>query len=39
VKRDFDVRDGDEFDANPAFVDLKLRIWRSVKEEVEAARA
>ena len=39
VERDFDVRDGDEFDANPAFVDLKLRIWRSVKQEVEAARA
>ena len=39
VTRGFDVTDGDEFDANPAFVDLKVRIWRSVKEEVEAARA
>jgi NitT/TauT family transport system ATP-binding protein len=38
VKRDFDVGDGDEFDANPAFAELKLRIWRSVKEEVEANR-
>ena len=39
VTRGFDVTDGDEFEANPAFVELKLRIWRSVKEEVEAARA
>jgi NitT/TauT family transport system ATP-binding protein len=39
VRRDFDVADGDEFEANPAFTALKLRIWRSVKEEVEAARA
>jgi len=39
VTRGFDVADGDEFEANPDFVALKLRIWRSVKEEVEAARA
>src|SRR2546428_1172030 len=39
LKRDFDVADGDEFEANPAFSALKLHIWRSVKEEVEAARA
>ncbi len=39
LTRDFDVGDGDEFEANPAFAALKLRIWRSVKEEVEAARA
>jgi NitT/TauT family transport system ATP-binding protein len=39
LKRDFDVADGDEFEANPAFTALKLHIWRSVKEEVEAARA
>jgi NitT/TauT family transport system ATP-binding protein len=37
--RDFAVPEGGEFDANPAFTALKLRIWRSVKEEVEAARA
>ena len=39
VTRDFDVADGDEFEANPAFSALKLRIWSSVKQEVEAARA
>ncbi len=39
LTRDFQVGDGDEFEANPAFAALKLRIWRSVKEEVEAARA
>jgi NitT/TauT family transport system ATP-binding protein len=39
LKRDFDVADGDEFEANPAFAALKLHIWRSVKAEVEAARA
>ena len=38
VTRDFDVADGDEFEANPAFTALKLRIWRSVKQEVEAVR-
>jgi len=38
IDRDFDVADGEEFDANPAFVELKLRIWRSVKAEVEATR-
>ena len=37
--RGFDVVDGDEFEANPEFTALKLRIWRSVKEEVEAVRA
>ena len=37
--RDFDVADGDEFETNPKFTALKLRIWRSVKEEVEAVRA
>ena len=36
--RNFDVADGDEFEANPEFTALKLHIWRSVKEEVEAAR-
>jgi NitT/TauT family transport system ATP-binding protein len=39
LTRDFDVADGDEFEANPRFAELKLHIWRSVKEEVEAARA
>ena len=39
LTRDFDVGDGEEFEANPAFTALKLRIWRSVKEEVEASRA
>jgi NitT/TauT family transport system ATP-binding protein len=38
VTRGFDVADGEEFEANPAFAALKLRIWRSVKEEVKAAR-
>jgi NitT/TauT family transport system ATP-binding protein len=38
LERDFDVADGDEFEANPRFVALKLAIWRMVKEEVEAAR-
>jgi NitT/TauT family transport system ATP-binding protein len=37
--RGFDVADGDEFEAHPQFTALKLRIWRSVKEEVEAVRA
>jgi NitT/TauT family transport system ATP-binding protein len=37
-ERGFDVADGEEFEANPAFSALKLRIWRSVKEEVEGAR-
>jgi NitT/TauT family transport system ATP-binding protein len=37
IERDFDVGDGEEFEANPAFSALKLRIWRSVKEEVEGA--
>ncbi len=37
VPRDFEVPEGDEFEADPAFVALKLRIWRSVKEEVERA--
>ena len=36
--RDFDVADGEELDANPAFTALKLRVWRSVKAEVEATR-
>ena len=39
LTRDFDVSDGEEFEAKPAFIDLKLHIWRSVKEEVDAARA
>jgi NitT/TauT family transport system ATP-binding protein len=39
LMRGFDVGDGDEFDLNPAFAELKLHIWRSVKEEVDAARA
>ncbi|MBI3374388.1 MAG: ABC transporter ATP-binding protein [Betaproteobacteria bacterium] len=38
IARDFDVADVDEFEANPAFAALRLRIWRSVKQEVEAAR-
>jgi NitT/TauT family transport system ATP-binding protein len=39
LTRDFDVDDGDEFESNPAFAALKLHVWRSVKEEVDAARA
>ena len=39
VIRDFEVREGEELEANPAFAPLKLRIWRSVKEEVDAARS
>ena len=38
LTRDFDVGDGDEFESNPAFAALKLHVWRSVKEEVDAAR-
>jgi NitT/TauT family transport system ATP-binding protein len=38
LTRDFDVGDGEEFEANPAFAALKLHVWRSVKEEVEKAR-
>ena len=37
--RDFDVGDGDDFEADPRFVALKLHIWRSVRDEVEASRA
>ena len=36
-ERGFDVGDGEEFETNSAFAALKLRIWRSVKAEVEAA--
>jgi NitT/TauT family transport system ATP-binding protein len=36
-ERGFDVGDGEEFETNAAFAALKLRIWRSVKAEVEAA--
>ena len=39
ITRGFDVDEGDEFEADPAFVALKLHVWRSVKAEVEAARA
>jgi NitT/TauT family transport system ATP-binding protein len=39
LTRGFDVADGDEFEALPAFVSLKLHIWRSVREEVERANA
>ncbi|MGD9925743.1 MAG: ABC transporter ATP-binding protein [Pseudorhodoplanes sp.] len=38
ILRDFDVADGDEFEANPRFTELKMRIWHSIKEEVEAMR-
>ena len=38
LTRGFDVGDGDEFESNPAFAALKLHVWRSVKEEVDAAR-
>ena len=38
VRREFSIADGEEFDAHTGFVDLKLRIWRSVKEEVERMR-
>ena len=37
--RDFDVGDGDDFEADPRFAALKLHIWRSVRDEVEASRA
>jgi ABC-type nitrate/sulfonate/bicarbonate transport system ATPase subunit len=39
LTRGFDVSDGDEFETIPEFSALKLRIWKSVKEEVEAVRA
>ena len=38
IHREFDVADGDEFESNPEFAALKLRIWHSVKNEVEAVR-
>jgi NitT/TauT family transport system ATP-binding protein len=38
LTRGFDIDDGDEFEANPAFAALKLHVWRSVKEEVDASR-
>jgi NitT/TauT family transport system ATP-binding protein len=38
LTREFDVADGDEFEALPAFVALKLAVWRMVREEVERAR-
>jgi NitT/TauT family transport system ATP-binding protein len=37
--RGFEVAEGEELEANPEFTALKLRIWRSVKEEVAAVRA
>jgi NitT/TauT family transport system ATP-binding protein len=39
VTRDFEIEDGDEYEAHPGFLGLKLHIWHSVKAEVEAARA
>jgi len=39
VTRNFEVDEGGEFEADPAFVAMKLHVWRSVKEEVDAARA
>jgi NitT/TauT family transport system ATP-binding protein len=39
LTRSFDVGDGDDFEADPAFVALKLHIWRSVRDEVDAARS
>jgi NitT/TauT family transport system ATP-binding protein len=39
LTRGFDVADGDEFEALPEFVALKLHVWRSVREEVERANA
>ena len=38
IDRDFDVADSDEFESNPQFAALKLRIWHSIREEVEAIR-
>jgi NitT/TauT family transport system ATP-binding protein len=38
IRRKFDVADGDDFESNPEFAALKLRIWHSIKEEVEAVR-
>jgi NitT/TauT family transport system ATP-binding protein len=38
-ERGFEVADGEEFETNPAFAALKLRIWRSVKAEFEAPAA
>jgi len=38
LTRGFDIDDGDEFEANPAFASLKLHVWRSVKQEVDASR-
>jgi hypothetical protein len=36
--RPFDVDDGDEYDANPAFTALKLDVAHSVRQEVVATR-
>jgi len=38
IRREFEVTDGEEFEASPQFSTLKLHIWHSVKEEVEAQR-
>jgi len=39
VTRGFDIDDGDEYEARPEFLKLKLHIWHSVKAEVDAARS
>lgn len=38
IRREFEVTEGEEFEANPQFSELKLHIWHSIKEEVEAVR-
>jgi len=38
-ERGFDVADGEEYEANPAFTELKLRAWHGIKQEVMAGRS
>jgi len=38
IERNFSVADNNEFESNPRFAALKLRIWHSIREEVEAIR-
>lgn len=39
IQRGFDLDEDGEYEADPRFVELKMHIWRSVKEEVDAALA
>jgi NitT/TauT family transport system ATP-binding protein len=39
IVRGFDVGDDEEYDANPEFAALKVRVWRGVRQDIEAASA